>query len=102
MYTQKQKFNIQKCLYCKFNHECKLGAVEIKPSAPTTITEDSVYCIGGSKWKPTINGKPVEQYTDLNGNEHNNPTAQSKDEALELLRNKILPACDYYIHSHTR
>lgn len=102
MFTQKNSTNIKQCLHCKHNYKCKLGYQ--KTPLPIQdieyITDEVVRFIGGptSTYKPTINDKIIDSFIDINGTTHTNTERKSAEEAFQLLREKILPACDYYEH----
>ena len=100
-FTQENKINItahnlhEICHGCQ--HHCKLGvkAIDVpkQPAADNTIQVIGEY---GTKWLPTIDRQPVMEYFDANNVLQTNTKRNTAEEALELLKEEIIPLCDHY------
>lgn len=99
-YTQEKKTNILRCFGC--TEQCKLSIKEVVLADTTSeelITEDTISFIGPDiVYIPQINYKDITEFTDINNEHHTKTECRSYNQACELLREKILPACDKYNH----
>ena len=97
-YTQEKKTNILRCFGC--TEQCKLSIKEIIVAEKLTeehITENTISFIAPVvDYIPQINYKDITEFTDINNEYYLKTTCRTYEQALELLRNKILPACDIY------
>lgn len=98
MFTQAKKTNISRCFGCPI--ACKLSIKEIIVAEKLTeehITENTISFITPDfNYIPQINGKDITEFTDINNEYYLKTTCRTYEQALELLRNQILPACDNY------
>lgn len=100
-FTQENKINITACNLHEICHgcqyHCRLGVKAIDvPKQP--VTDNTIQVIGeyGTKWLPTIDRQPVMEYFDANNVLQSNTKRNTAEEALELLKEEIIPLCDHY------
>jgi hypothetical protein len=103
-YTQEKKTNILRCFGCAKQCNLSIKEVVIDDTTPEKlITDNTISFIAPfSFYIPQINGADITEFTDINNTYHSYTKCPSPEEAIELLRKEILPACDNYKHRNQR